>query len=50
VSRLERELKAHDAVDLASVSLEPGQAIVESELTREEVAQLIEASGFKAVV
>ena len=50
VSRLERELKAHDGVTLASVSLEPGQAIVEGELNQDEVVQLIKDSGFNAVV
>jgi len=50
VSRLERELKAADGVNLAAVSLDPGQAIVEGNLNRAQVAALIDATGFKAVV
>lgn len=50
VSRLERELKAADGVSLASVSLEPGQAIVEGSLDQKQVAELIDTIGFKAVV
>lgn len=50
VARLERELKAADGVNLVAVSLEPGQAIVEGTLNQAQVAALIDATGFKAVV
>ncbi len=50
VSRLERELSANDAVQQVSVSLEPGQATVDSSLNPEELAALIESSGFTAVI
>jgi uncharacterized membrane protein YraQ (UPF0718 family)/copper chaperone CopZ len=50
VARLERELKAADGVSLVSVSLEPGQAIVEGSLDQTQVAELIDTIGFKAVV
>ncbi|MBC8454724.1 MAG: permease [Deltaproteobacteria bacterium] len=50
VARLERELKAADGVSLVAVSLEPGQAIVEGTLNQAQVAALIDATGFKAVV
>jgi hypothetical protein len=35
---------------LVSVSLEPGQAIVEGSLDQTQVAELIDTIGFKAVV
>ena len=50
VARLERELKAVDGVSLVSVSLDPGQAIVEGSLDQNQVAELIDTIGFKAVV
>ena len=50
VSRLERELKGADGITTATVSLEPGQAIVDGDLDTAQVAPRIEAAGFKAVV
>ena len=50
VSRLERELSAADGIEIVSVSLEPGQAIVEGTVDDAQLAELIEAAGFKAVV
>jgi hypothetical protein len=50
VGRLERELNAAEGIEFASVSLEPGQAIVEGVVDRVHLATLIEAAGFKAVV
>ena len=50
VGRLERELNAAEGIEFASVSLEPGQAIVEGAVDRVHLATLIEAAGFKAVV
>lgn len=50
VARLERELNAEERIRFASVSLNPGQAIVESDLDRSQVAALINQTGFKSVV
>ena len=50
VGRLERELKAAEGIEFASVSQEPGQAIVEGAVARVQLAALREAAGCKAVV
>ena len=48
VSRLERELNSAPGVTSATVTLEPGQAIVDGELDSAQVSALIEAAGFSA--
>ena len=50
VSKLERELKGAHGITAATVSLEPGRAIVDGDLNASQVAQLIEDAGFTAVV
>ena len=50
VASLERALRAAEGVDLVSVSLEPGQAIVEGALDEAAVAALIQGAGYTAVI
>jgi copper chaperone CopZ len=49
VAGLERALRAAEGVDQVSVSLDPGQAIVEGTLDQAAVAALIVAAGYTAV-
>jgi uncharacterized membrane protein YraQ (UPF0718 family)/copper chaperone CopZ len=50
VAGLERKLNAAEGITMVSVSLEPGQAIVEGSLEQAEVVALIEAAGYTAVL
>jgi uncharacterized membrane protein YraQ (UPF0718 family)/copper chaperone CopZ len=49
VAGLERSLRAAEGVEQVSVSLDPGQAIVEGTLDQAAVAALIVAAGYTAV-
>ena len=49
VSRLEKALNADPRVQMASVSLDPGQATVAGDLNAQQVADLVNSAGFTAV-
>ncbi len=48
VVRLEKALQATEGVDSASVTLEPGEAVVRGSIKKERIVEAIQAAGFQA--
>lgn len=49
VSRLQHTLSRAEGVSAVSVSLHPGRAVVQGDITRQRVQEIIEGAGFQAV-
>jgi uncharacterized protein len=48
VTRLEKALRATEGIDWATVSLEPGEAVVRGCIDKQQVVRAIQAAGFQA--
>lgn len=48
VTRLEKALRATEGIDWASVTLEPGEAVVRGRVDKHHVVQAIQSAGFQA--